>query len=76
MSTTAPVLLIHGGEGDLTNELQEQKDAVRVALLVALAAGRDILESDGEAIDVTQAAVMEMESCELFNAGRGAGRCS
>jgi L-asparaginase / beta-aspartyl-peptidase len=70
------VLLIHGGEGDLTDELREHEAAIREALLGALAAGRRVLETRGDAIDAVQAAVAEMESCELFNAGRGSALCS
>ncbi|MDQ6817052.1 MAG: isoaspartyl peptidase/L-asparaginase [Actinomycetota bacterium] len=76
MSPTAPVLLIHGGEGDATVELREHEAAFREALLGALEAGRRALEAGGGAIDVAQAAVAEMESCELFNAGRGSALCS
>jgi L-asparaginase / beta-aspartyl-peptidase len=76
MSATAPALLIHAGEGDMTNALQEHEPHFREALLGALAAGRQILQADGEAIDAVQSAVAEMESCALFNAGRGSALCS
>jgi L-asparaginase / beta-aspartyl-peptidase len=76
MSATPPVLLIHGGEGDVTDVLREHEAAFREALLGALAAGRRVLEKEGDAIDAAQAAVAEMESCELFNAGRGSALCS
>ncbi len=76
MPATAPVLLIHAGEGDATAELREHATACREALLDALGAGRRVLEAQGDAVDAAQAAVAEMESCELFNAGRGSALCS
>jgi L-asparaginase / beta-aspartyl-peptidase len=76
MSATAPVLVIHAGAGDAATELGEHDGACRDALLAALGAGRRVLEAGGDAVDAAQAAVAEMESCELFNAGRGSALCS
>jgi L-asparaginase / beta-aspartyl-peptidase len=76
MSSTGPVLVIHGGAGDPTTELAQNDAACREALRAALEAGRRALDGDGDAVAAVQAAVAEMESCELFNAGRGSALCS
>ena len=68
--------MIHGGAGDPTTELEQYEAACREALIAALDAGRQALLAHGEATEATQAAVTEMESCELFNAGRGSALCS
>ncbi len=67
-------LAIHGGAGTLPR--QEMSAAMeqeyRAALGAALNAGRSILERGGSGLDAVSAAVIALEDCPLFNAGRGA----
>ena len=68
------VIVVHGGAGNITpkrippEEEQEYKDK----LTEALETGAKILESGGSSLDAVEAAIMIMEDCELFNAGKGA----
>nr|WP_294903752.1 isoaspartyl peptidase/L-asparaginase [uncultured Lacibacter sp.] len=66
-------IAIHGGAGtilrsDLTPELEA---AYKKGLAEALACGYDILQKGGAAIDAVAAAVISLEDCILFNAGKG-----
>lgn len=66
-------IVIHGGAGtilqsDLTPELEA---AYKKGLAYALACGYDILHKGGTAVDAVAAAVISLEDCILFNAGRG-----
>lgn len=66
-------IAIHGGAGtilkeDMTPELEE---AYRQALKEAMDAGYAVLENGGTAINSVKAAVVVMEDCPLFNAGKG-----
>ncbi len=66
-------IAIHGGAGtilkeDMTSELEE---AYRQALKEAMDAGYAVLENGGTAINSVKAAVVVMEDCPLFNAGKG-----
>jgi beta-aspartyl-peptidase (threonine type) len=67
-------LAIHGGAGTIVkaamNDAREK--AHRNALSDALKQGEEILASGGSALAAIEAAVMVMEDCELFNAGKGA----
>lgn len=71
---TAPILLIHGGAGNISrDELPAEREAeYRAALAAALEAGFAILDRGGSALDAVTAAIVPMEDDELFNAGRGA----
>jgi L-asparaginase / beta-aspartyl-peptidase len=67
-------LVIHGGAGtirpaDLTPELEAD---YKLGLQNALDAGYSVLKSNGSSIDAVLAAVVSLEDCILFNAGRGA----
>ena len=67
-------IAIHGGAGtilkeDMTPELEE---AYRVALKESLDAGYAVLENGGSAVNAVKAAIVVMEDCPLFNAGKGA----
>ncbi|MBK9319807.1 MAG: isoaspartyl peptidase/L-asparaginase [Bacteroidetes bacterium] len=66
-------LAIHGGAGTITrNSLTAEKEQhYRDALLEAWVAGESILKSGGSALDAVIQAVMSLEDCPLFNAGRG-----
>lgn len=69
-----PALVIHGGAGTiLRSEMTPEKGAeYRAGLQAALDAGWQILNAGGSALDAVEAAVVSLEDCPLFNAGRGA----
>lgn len=67
-------LAIHGGAGTITKQSMstELQNRYEEALLQALNAGEQILRKGGSALDAVQQAVVELENCPLFNAGKGA----
>lgn len=67
-------LAIHGGAGtiDPSAMTPEKKMKYEAGLMKALEAGRKILEKGGSAIDAVSLAVVELENCPMFNAGKGA----
>ncbi|PCE29479.1 isoaspartyl peptidase/L-asparaginase family protein [Burkholderia ubonensis] len=67
------ILAIHGGAGTLQRGAMtpEQEAAHRAALEEALAAGQQVLQAGGSSVDAAVAAVVSLENCPLFNAGRG-----
>ena len=67
-------LAIHGGAGTITRSslTTEKETEYRNALEDALIAGETTLQQGGSAMDAVIAAVMSLEDCDLFNAGRGA----
>ena len=70
------MLVIHGGAGYPADEPAGRQSAYADALRAALEAGATALADRGEATAAVQAVVIELESCELFNAGRGSALCS
>jgi len=62
------VLIVHGGAKTIKPEKEE---ANRRGCLAALAAGREVLERGGAAVDAVEAAVRVLEDDPTFNAGRG-----
>lgn len=66
-------LAIHGGAGTITRALltEEKETAYRKGLSDALEAGENVLRKGGSAMDAVIAAVVSLEDCPLFNAGRG-----
>lgn len=65
------VLAVHGGAGTIT--VGEADEApYHEGLRDALEAGTRVLGAGGTALDAVVAAVMALEDCPLFNAGRGA----
>jgi beta-aspartyl-peptidase (threonine type) len=66
-------LVIHGGAGTILrkNMTAEKELAYRTALQSALDGGYSVLEKNGSAIDAVKEAVVSLEDCILFNAGRG-----
>ncbi|TMI66262.1 MAG: isoaspartyl peptidase/L-asparaginase [Bacteroidetes bacterium] len=66
-------LVIHGGAGTIlkTNMTLEKESQYKQALQDALDVGYKILENNGTAMDAVKAAVVSLEDCILFNAGRG-----
>lgn len=69
-----PALAIHGGAGTiLKNEMTAELEMeYRLALQSALKAGWRILQSEESSMNAVETAVVELENCPLFNAGRGA----
>lgn len=66
-------IAIHGGAGSLDPDMPEEKKAAfNKALADALNVGKAILAEGGTSIDAVQATIIELENCELFNAGKGA----
>lgn len=67
-------IAIHGGAGTIlkANMTPELEVAYLDGLRQSLAAGYDILDRGGAALDAVQAAVNVMEDSPLFNAGKGA----
>lgn len=69
-----PVIVIHGGAGAISRSAMtsEKEREYHQALTEVLRAGQKVLESGGTAVDAVTAAVVALEDCPLFNAGRGA----
>ncbi|MFW6082022.1 MAG: isoaspartyl peptidase/L-asparaginase, partial [Desulfosalsimonas sp.] len=66
-------LLVHAGCEGITrgNYSPEDEEKHLEFLSRSLAAGREILDSNGHAVDAVVSAVKILEDCKLFNAGRG-----
>lgn len=67
-------LAIHGGAGTILKSKMTpaREQAYEKALRDALRAGQQVLQNGGTALQATEAAVISLEDCPLFNAGRGA----
>jgi L-asparaginase / beta-aspartyl-peptidase len=67
-------IAIHGGAGTISRDrLKPRMEArYRAALRDAMAAGHEVLARGGASLDAVSAAVVALEDCPLFNAGRGA----
>ena len=74
MKKPRTAIAIHGGAGTITRDrLKPRMEArYRAALQDALRAGHEVLEAGGTGLDAVAAAVVVLEDCPLFNAGRGA----
>jgi len=70
--TSPYALALHGGAGTIAPGTSADEAPYRAGLLEALAAGRQVLERGGSALDAVIASVVSLEDCPLFNAGRGA----
>ena len=66
-------IAVHGGAGTISKKsMTPEKEAAYInALNDALAAGYNILEKNGDALDAVKATVIELENNILFNAGKG-----
>ena len=69
-----PVLVIHGGAGAMSRAAlsPEKEREFHEALQRILRVGHAVLANGGLALDAVTAAVVGLEDCPLFNAGRGA----
>lgn len=74
MKKPRTAIAIHGGAGTISRDrLKPRMEArYRAALKAALNAGHEVLERGGTSLDAVVAAVVALEDCPLFNAGRGA----
>lgn len=63
-----PVLVVHGGAWAIPDDMVE---AHTTGVRNAIAAGWQVLEKDGSALDAVEEAVVIMEDDEAFDAGRG-----
>lgn len=68
-----PAIVIHGGAGTiLKSSLTPEKERAYLdALLEAVKSGYEELKKGRHAVDAVIAAVVALEDCPLFNAGRG-----
>ncbi|HSK72577.1 MAG TPA: isoaspartyl peptidase/L-asparaginase [Pyrinomonadaceae bacterium] len=66
-------LAIHGGAGTILRSLMtaELEKDYRTALEKSLSEGWEILQKGGSALDAVETAVVVLEDCPLFNAGKG-----
>ncbi len=66
-------IAIHGGAGTLDPKTinSDQKKAYNDGLKVAIEAGYAVLKKGGNALEAVEIAVISLEDCPLFNAGRG-----
>ncbi len=73
-SSHLPVLVIHGGAGNIRKEHLSAEEEVqyREKLQKALETGYAILEEGGSSLDAVEAAIRTLEDSPLFNAGKGA----
>ncbi|HEX8645643.1 MAG TPA: isoaspartyl peptidase/L-asparaginase [Thermoleophilaceae bacterium] len=67
-----PVVAVHGGAGHGPRGGEAAAARHRAALQEAVEAARGALRGGGSALDAAVAAVVALEDCPLFNAGRGA----
>jgi L-asparaginase/beta-aspartyl-peptidase (threonine type) len=67
-------IAIHGGAGTISRERLKPRMEMRyrAALADALSAGCEVLRGGGTSLDAVTTAVVALEDCPLFNAGRGA----
>lgn len=61
-------IIVHGGARDIP---PEEHMPSRQVMLDALEAAKSILARGGEAIEAAEAAILILENCGIFNAGRG-----
>lgn len=67
-------IALHGGAGTITrqNMNAESEKLYRIELERALNSGYELLAAGKSALDAVEAAVISLENCDLFNAGKGA----
>ena len=66
-------IAIHGGAGTIARSkmTEDKQQQYTSSLEAALNAGYSILESGGTALDAVEHAIISLEDCHLFNAGKG-----
>jgi beta-aspartyl-peptidase (threonine type) len=66
-------LALHGGAGTILRSAMtpEKEAAYTAALRAALDAGYAVLHKGGSSLEAVETAVVSLEDCPLFNAGRG-----
>lgn len=66
-------IAIHGGAGTILKSMmsESRQRHYEQELRIALRAGSGVLKQGGAALDAVTAAVVALEDCPLFNAGRG-----
>ncbi len=66
-------IAIHGGAGTIYRSLlsKEAEENYHLALRKALHTGYSILDAGGSSLNAVEAAVVVLEDCPLFNAGKG-----
>lgn len=69
-----PLIALHGGAGTIARAAldAEKRAAYLAGLRAALEAGAAVLAGGGSALEAATAAVVSLEDCPLFNAGKGA----
>ena len=69
-----PVVVIHGGAGAISRAAMSSAKELEyhAALRLILQSAQAVLAQGGSALDAVTAAVVGLEDCPLFNAGRGA----
>ena len=67
-------IAIHGGAGTIlrSSMTPEKEERYTTALREAVNAGYAILAKGGTSLDAVEAAIVSLEDCPLFNAGKGA----
>ncbi len=67
-------IAIHGGAGTIlrSSMTEEKEQQYTAALQEALNTGYSILQKGGSSLDAVEAAIISLEDCPLFNAGKGA----
>lgn len=67
-------IAIHGGAGTISRDSmnEEKYNAYTLGLKNAIDAAYDLLAAGGSSLDAVELAVMKLEDCPLFNAGKGA----
>jgi beta-aspartyl-peptidase (threonine type) len=66
-------IAVHGGAGTLKKDSMSESEIAdhKQGLKNALEEGLSILQKGGSSVDAVEAAVVSLENCSLFNAGRG-----
>jgi len=66
-------IAIHGGAGTILRSLMtaEKEQAYTAALKEAIEAGYQVLDKGGSALQSVERAIISLENCHLFNAGKG-----
>ena len=66
-------IAIHGGAGTLRpQDMNEERESLyKRELKFAIQKGVEILSAGGSALEAVEKAVVALEDCELFNAGKG-----